>query len=242
MSQNRSNASTWTSRGPRRVPPQVPDLAALKAANPDAFVTVADHVVAPTLAAAGLRTVVQNDGQRRPGGFVLPMFPQSGLEPRDAGRGDAVERVVFVGCRGQLRADFASPAFAAAARRLGVEFDVVDKGRAAEWGCAQRTADLTLAVRPAHVELARKPPTKLVNAWCAGCPALLGPEPAYRSLREDDLDYVEVDSPRAALDAIARLRNDPALYARMRRRCAERAADYSNRRTAERWAAVLFTH
>ena len=232
----------FATRGlPRRS--YVPDLARLREDIPDAFVTIADHVVAPALAAAGLRTIVQNAGQRHGDGFVLPMFPQSGLVRRRAARGDAVKRVIFVGCRGQLHGDLADPAFAARLDRdLGVTFDVVDKSRARDWGAAALEADLTLAVRPGHVNVHHKPPTKLVNAWCSGVPALLGPEPAYRRLRTHADDYVEVATADDAFAAIARLQSDAAAYGRLRARCAARAADYDGKATALRWAAVLFPH
>ena len=110
----------------------MPDLAALAATVPDCFVTVADNVVAPKLAAAGVRAIVQNAGQKFDGAVVLPMFPQNGVSPRDdAARGDAIRRVIFVGCRGQLHPDLLAPDFSRKLAAMGVAFDVVDKSRAA---------------------------------------------------------------------------------------------------------------
>src|SRR5436309_1927650 len=72
-------------------------------------------------------------------------------------------------------------------------------------------AVLVLAVRP-EGRSTNKPASKLVNAWLAGVPALLGPEIAYRELRRSELDYCEVSSLAEAQAAVDRLLGDPGLY------------------------------
>jgi len=62
-----------------------------------------------------------------------------------------------------------------------------------------READLILAVRPGDRRRAtNKPASKLVNAWLAGVPALLGPEVAYRELRRSELEWFYQDPLGAA--------------------------------------------
>ena len=95
--------------------------------------------------------------------------------------------------------------------------------------------------RPASPLGARRARSPVAFRWHYGLPALLGPEPAYRRLRRDDLDYVECRSAADALDAVAALRADPARYRAMRARCRYRASsDYSRAALAAAWAAVLF--
>ena len=53
-----------------------------------------------------------------------------------------------------------------------------------------------------------KPASKLVNAWHAGVPALLGPEPAYQALRMQ-FDYIEIRSPEDAIREVIRLKENP---------------------------------
>ena len=74
------------------------------------------------------------------------------------------------------------------------------------------------------IVLETKPASKLVNAWAAGVPAMLGPEPAYRELRSSPLDFLETPAAEAVLDAIDRLRGEPGLYAAMAENGLRRAA------------------
>ena len=71
-----------------------------------------------------------------------------------------------------------------------------------------------------------KPSTKLVNAWIAGVQALLGPEPGFQDIRQTPLDYFEVKTPVEVLNAIHRLRSQPALYEQMVSNGLKRAGVY----------------
>ena len=216
-----------------------------------AVVTVADNRSAPGLLEAGLHCIMQNELQARVDesapaprehvgrAHTLPMFPQQRLRRRRASRENTIRRVIFVGDRHQLDPALTAPTFLAALRAMDVTFDVIDKSRVPEWG-DYRDADLVLALRPPGTALRLKPPSKLVNAWLAGVPAIVGPEPAYQRLRRDESDFVEIHGAAEALAAIARLRREPERYERMRRRCDERAPEFCAREIASRWARVLF--
>ena len=71
-------------------------------------------------------------------------------------------------------------------------------------------------------------------------PALLGPEPAFRELYTDPLDYVEVSTVEDALAAIDRLRAEPDLYRRMIDRGRQRAVEFSPEAVLERWVDLLW--
>lgn len=67
-----------------------------------------------------------------------------------------------------------------------------------------------------------------------------GAESASRALRSDEDDYVEVAATAdAVVDAIATLKRDAGRYARLRRRCAVRAAEFSRRGLSEKWAETI---
>lgn len=103
-----------------------------------------------------------------------------------------------------------------------------------------RHADVVLAVRNLTAKDAlAKPASKLVNAWLAGVPAILGPEPAYREIRRSDLDYIEVKTAQEALDALARLRSTPGLYQAMVENGRKRGADFTEPATVRRWVDLL---
>ena len=190
--------------------------------------------------------VVQNrvweDGARR---FFVPMWPQPGLVPRDPARGTRIERVAFKGFRASIDPALTQSHMREELRRRGIELiiDAVDyRGVATEdtphWG-DYSDVDLVVAIRApgSHTD---KPAAKLYNAWRAGVPALLGPEPAYRELYTDSLDYIEVSSVAEVLAAVDRLRGDPDLYQRMAERCRQRAMEFSPEMVLERWVDVLW--
>ena len=152
-----------------------------------------------------------------------------------------VKRAVFVGCRHQLDRSLQAPAFVRKLKdELGVDLDVVHKGRAQEWR-DYAAADVVVAVREADPGLhVAKPPSKIINAWLAGVPAILGRESAPRSLRTNDLDFVEVDAtPDAVFAALAKMKRDPAYYAQLRARCDVKAAEFSRAALAKKWADLI---
>lgn len=139
-------------------------------------------------------TVMQNGlmgetGLRR----TMPHWPQPGLIPRDPARGDRLETIAYFGSD-QYEPQFVKTgAFQDALRQRGVRFVNRFQG---EWHDYQHV-DAVLAIRDCPpVVLATKPASKLINAWKAGVPALLGPEPAYRELRTSRWIFWKQPRPR----------------------------------------------
>jgi len=192
--------------------------------------------------------ILQNGRWVSPNRFSVPHWPQSALRPRDAARGTRIERVGFKGFNQSLAAPFRDPAWVEALQRRQLTWvqDAVNfSGRSTnsnelEWN-DYTSIDLLLAVRPPDRNLwTSKPATKLINAWRAGVPALLGAEWAYRELRHSELDYLEVTGLTDALDAIERLRADPALYHAMIRNGQRRAETFTVAAITARWAEILY--
>lgn len=193
--------------------------------------------------------VVQNgtfaDGRRR---FFVPHWPQPGLVPRDPERGEAVRTVAYKGLSRHLDAGFRAPEWA----RWLAERDIVWTETGRDWADTAiddlvldwhdySTVDVVLAVRPhdprGHTS---KPASKLVNAWAAGCPAVLGVETAFRELRRSHLDYIEVGSVAGAQEAVDRLRTDPGLYRAMVENGRRRVEAFTVAAVTERWTRLLF--
>lgn len=194
--------------------------------------------------------IVQNgvfaDGRRC---FHVPHWPQPGLVPRDAERGDDIRRISYKGFSRNLRRGFRGRRWLRYLEERGIDWNF---GSAEFAGAATddlrlgwhdyRSVDLVLAVRPRSLRMhSNKPATKLLNAWLAGVPAILGPEIAYRQLRRSPLDYVEVRTVSEAIATVERLRDDPELYRQMRERCAVRAAELTPERWVGVWEELLFT-
>jgi len=173
---------------------------------------------------------------------LMPLWPQPCLQPRDASRQATVKNLVFKGRSIYLAKPFRSPKFLAALQDLGIQFksSPEDAVEAYKFWTDYTDADVVIAVRNCtEYDLSIKPPSKLVNAWMAGTPAILGPEPAYQNLRESELDYFEVHSPEEAIAALKRLKEEPGLYQAMVENGLRRAQDFTTDRTSEKWRNLL---
>lgn len=180
--------------------------------------------------------------------FAVPHWPQPGLVPRDPSRGDRLERIAYKGFAANLAAAFRSPEWGAFLANLGIAWELdetvfqgtgtdLDAAHWADYG----EVDAVLAVRPRHRGREfSKPATKLVNAWAAGVPALLGDEFAYRELRSSPLDYFEVTDLEAARAAVRRLRDEPGLYRAMVDHGAVRGSEFDVDAVSRAWEELLF--
>jgi hypothetical protein len=188
-------------------------------------------------------TLTMNSGiATRRNEFMMPHWVQTGLIPRDTTRGDRMERLVFKGELVNLDQRFAMSDFARDLAAFGVTFRAESYDpvlKRSNWH-DYSGVDAVLAIRSiTALELSTKPAAKLVNAWAAGVPAILGKEPAFRELRLSELDYLEASTPDEVIDAVRRLATDAALYRAMIERGTERAAAYTNQRMVERWRDML---
>ena len=102
------------------------------------------------------------------------------------------------------------------------------------------SADVVLAARAITTYCASfKPASKLINAWMAGVPALLGPEPAFEELRKSDLDFIVVRSADDAVRELRRLQENPDLYHAMVENGLHRSKHYSEDVILDAWIQIL---
>lgn len=165
------------------------------------------HIVQNTIHRVAARPVIS-----------LPHWPQSGINPRDRGRGARIERVSFKGYWINLDEGFRSQAFKDQLGSIGIVLDLGPedvKASGMTWA-DYSTSDAVLGVRNLTVyDSMNKPASKLVNAWWGEAVALLGPEPAFQELRRSSLDYFEVFGPQDAFKALRKLQEEPQLYLAM---------------------------
>lgn len=170
--------------------------------------------------------VVQNPMQANPpaGAHFMPHWPQPGLQPRAAARGDRFTRVAFFGHRANLAPELQDPGWESALNRLGLSWQpIINQNRwdqhtalDSRWN-DYRTVDAVVAIRSFNAAVkdrrayCHKPATKLYNAWLAGVPAILGAESGYQAARQTSLDYLEAATVTAALEALSTLKADAAL-------------------------------
>lgn len=174
--------------------------------------------------------------------YWIPHWPQPALIPRSAARGSEIRTVAFKGRIGSLIDDFQSTEWQDSIEDVEFVVDTPHQSEFPRWH-DYSNVDLLLAVRTDFGDgkfRCEKPASKLVNAWHAGVPALLGPEYAYRELRRSELDFIEVRSAVEAARAIAYLKDNPDVYRAMCDNARTRALEFTPDRIVDRWADVLF--
>lgn len=190
--------------------------------------------------------IVQNTAETKlvENSYYIQHWPQPGLIPRDPARGDRFETIAFFGTGGNLAPEFLDPSWRKQLADMGLQW--IFKRRP-EWNDFS-DVDAVLAVRSFPQRTtdslkkslgAWKPPTKLYNAWIAGVPAILAPEPAFQDQRRSELDYIEVTSVEEVLEAIARLRDDKKLCQSMRDNGRQRAESIQYANIVKQWQDFL---
>ncbi|MEO1590378.1 MAG: hypothetical protein AAFU71_03685 [Cyanobacteria bacterium J06632_22] len=195
--------------------------------------------------------VVQNPVEAGARQFYLPHWPQPGLLSRDPARGDRFESVAFLGHQNNLATELQSPAWADKLRELGLNWQpVVNNNTWNDYTPLDnrwhdyRGIDAVVAVRSfARKTWARryhnKPPTKLFNTWRAGVPALLGPESAFRAVRQSSLDYIEVTTLDELVEGLIRLRDNLNFRQKVVQQANHRAEDCSPEVITQQWIHFL---
>jgi hypothetical protein len=172
----------------------------------------------------------------------IPHWPQPNILPRKSDRGDRVETMTYKGLDLYLAEPFRQSSFLSALNEAGFEFQrsPSDPAEAAAYWQDYQQSDVVLAIRNAtEYTLSIKPPSKLTNAWLAGCPALLGPESAFQQLRRSELDYIEVKSPKDVLAALTFLRDQPDYYRAMIDNGIDRSKEFTAEQLRRRWYDLL---
>jgi hypothetical protein len=172
--------------------------------------------------------------------IYIPQWPQPGIIPRDPAR-RGVKTLGFLGHADiNLAPEYKDSSFADALRKRGCSLLVRRKSATqVDWN-DYAEIDLVLAVRripQAHLLL--KPFTKLVNAWMARVPALIGPEPAVAAIGRSGVDYLLIDSTNDVFRALDTFADRPDLYQELVDRGVRRAELFSESAIANRWMSVL---
>lgn len=168
----------------------------------------------------------------------IPHWPQPSIIPRDPGRGEIFENVMFLGNAVNLVPEFQDPAWYEELDNLGLKFQT--KLSHAQWHDYSCT-DIVLAIREFGFKnnWHGKPASKLYSAWHAGVPAILGYESAFRAERKSDLDYLEATSLSEVIAALKRLREDKELRSNMLKNGQIRAEETNPENMVKCWKDFL---
>lgn len=175
----------------------------------------------------------------------VPPLPQRGLVPRRPSRMGTIRSVAFKGNPGSVPEELLSAGWGAELATRGVEWllDVPTQvdGSDQTWHDFARV-DVVLCVRrrsPESGSLARKPATRLINAWRAGAVPIAYREPGFRELGRDGVDVLFVDDPAGAVASIDALRRDPARISSLENAARVRAEEFDPGRVLGLWRETL---
>jgi hypothetical protein len=176
-----------------------------------------------------------------PTDHLMQYWVQPELRSRNLERGTQVSTLAFKGRWYYLPEAFKNSEFVSQLTALGFTFSTLPDYEISlsDWSEFSET-DVVLAIRYSSREyLESKPASKLINAWFAGCPALLGPEPAYQALQKSYLDYIEVHNPEDVIAALQNLRDNPGLYQAMVENGWKRSQEFTPDQLSLNWRNLL---
>lgn len=185
--------------------------------------------------------VVQNRMQTRlvSNSHYVPFWPQPGLIGRDPARGDAFKSLAYFGDDQNIAPELRGEEWSRFLGARGIEWHVRDarSSRNTDFSDIDAVIGVRSFQRTGYV---RKPASKLINAWIAGVPSILGREIAFREQRLSGVDYLEAASFARACDAVDQLAASPDLRRAMVENGQRRAAAFTVPRIISRWRHVLF--
>ncbi|MGZ4397492.1 MAG: hypothetical protein ACXVZ1_03640 [Gaiellaceae bacterium] len=196
--------------------------------------------VRPTVELMPSRLMVRAPNQR-----WLPPLPQRGLVRRAGKRIEAV-RTVAIKCNPEnLPTELEDPSFRRALEEAGIHL-WIDMPRQTD-GSDQRWHDFSgvdavLCARPGSArQQLRKPATRLINSWVAGCIPIVTREPAYVELARDREDAWFLDSVGDLPSLVRRLNGSGDSLRRLEAGVRARQSEFEPRRILALWADLLRT-
>ena len=171
------------------------------------------------------------------GRYHIKLWRQPDLIPRDPNRGNLFKTVAYFGLQESLADELKSPDWSRALRALGLEWRIVPPESWHDYS----QADAVLSARSFQYSgrYLYKPPSKLINAWHAGVPAVLAAESGFQAERCSDLDYIEFSTQLEALAALEKLKQQPKLRTAMVKNGHQRAEATQTANLVEDWKTFL---
>lgn len=196
--------------------------------------------------------IVQNDKDRIFSGPLadrarqIMHWPQPHLLSRKPERGHQCSNVRYYGRSMNLASELLAPTLVERLRAQGFDWGVMPSSKWNDYS----EVDVVVAVRSLReqpgtrdplLDPDSKPPSKLINAWLAGVPAIVGRESAFQSLRRSPLDFVEVETVEDFVSALTELRQNHALYTAMAENGIQRSRQFTTEAVLSQWQALIET-
>jgi hypothetical protein len=176
----------------------------------------------------------------------LPLLPQRGIVPRRGG--PRLRTVGYMGLAENSPKWLLDGTLETQLARVGVGLYVAcapddPQGRQVNWNDFEHV-DVSLCLRADSMRFRPefKPPTKLINAWVAGCVPLAGPEPGYLAIgTPDDTLFLAEASAEAVAEAVAKLVASKEEFQRLLDGGRRRAEEFCTASIVDRWWEYLGT-
>ena len=171
----------------------------------------------------------------------IPPFPQRGLIRREKWNGNRIENLE-IKCNPENIPDYLE-LIALEVNALDPAITVkVDAPSSADgsdnnWNDFSKV-DVSLIIRPISQNPrsnARKPPTRLINAWVAGTIPIVDRLPAYTELVRDGIDGFIVDNPLQVVAVVKRLVGNSDYSEEVFENCRRRGEEYQADELVEIW-------
>jgi len=185
-----------------------------------------------------------NDESIRPSVAFVKSWMQPSLIPRNPSRMARIENACYMGQWTNFLNGKSVPIVSEEFSNLEINFLTPSRERWHDYS----EVDLIIAIRSARsfnpfehpsISVWSKPPNKLINAWAAGVPAIVSPEPAYEAIRCCDLDYIRAGSLPEIIAGTKAIIQNHKLYFDMANHGAERAKEYSDGKIVQEWISLL---
>jgi len=195
--------------------------------------------VRPVVEFMPIRATVTGEWQR-----WLPPLPQRGLLPRREERFGRIRSLAFKGNPENAHPELKTELWKAELAELGIEWwldaPAIWDGSDQRWHDFSEVDAVLCTRNPAmRTGLERKPATRLINAWRAGCVPFADRAPAYEELGTDGEDVHFIDRPANCLPLLDDLNRDPDRLQRFELRIRARGQDYPPTEILARWQEAL---
>lgn len=170
-------------------------------------------------------------------------WPQASLIKRNVSRGKKIKNVCYMGNPQQFISQV--KLLRRKINNLGMKF--LTKSRC-HWN-DYSDVDVIVAVRPAacfeskklppYLSLERKPASKVINAWLAGVPAIVSPDPAFIELKKNSLDFLLAKNVSEIIDQLKALKSNSFLYMKMISHGKKRARNLGANNTTKEWLKII---
>lgn len=163
-------------------------------------------------------------------------WPQPNIISRNKERGDTFENVAFFGDRSQIAPELLSENFNDEMENLGLKFQIISK----EFN-DYSNVDAVLAIRSfSKSSILHKPYSKLINAWLAEVPIIVGKESSFQSIKKSTLDFIAVETREELFDALKTLKENPLLRQQMIQNGVQRSKEFTEEAILKTWEDLLF--